>query len=423
MPSMPEASSHWCRADVGVRKITTASFATMPSDVWVAKSIDRAIDRRTLEGLCREQRTSRAPCEVASFNNNTQQFQKPKSKSQLAHSLRFQRVGAEFMNLRLFLVSIVLPICLGFGCGMEPADELAEVTKIIGGTPETDKEYDPVLMLLINERELCTSTLIAPRVVLTAKHCIVNTSPPAVFVGLGNSVRRNQRYASVIDIRTTADTTIVGEDIALLFLSQSGALQPRRYVEVPQVLAGESVTLVGFGQQRVGPAGTGDVGVKMMTRSTVVTESEKEFRTRGPDTCFGDSGGPVFLDDGRVAGVVSRGSTNCDGISVYTRVDAFTAMISQAIEDAEIMPMVNTAPAQPSVTPPVTVPPTSLHDDEAAQRMTAPESRGTLRGASLCSAGKQTQPSDAGLIFVVIGFGAVWRRRNKSEVSRNCLHH
>lgn len=49
------------------------------------------------------------------------------------------------------------------------------------------------------------------------------------------------------------------------------------------------------------------------------------------DTCTGDSGGPLVYRDnsGRwyVAGIVSFGNSNCDGLGVYTKVKAYFSWI------------------------------------------------------------------------------------------------
>jgi hypothetical protein len=80
----------------------------------------------------------------------------------------------------------------------------------------------------------------------------------------------------------------------------------------------------------------GEAGVKRRGESAIASLDASEFTTVGPLSCHGDSGGPAFLDDGRVFGVVSRGTAeSCSGgASIHTRTDAHRAFIESAIAGA-----------------------------------------------------------------------------------------
>lgn len=261
-----------------------------------------------------------------------------------------------YSYLSLILLRLGLLALLLSGCAESDGTELSSeeigyaTSDIIGGKAETRAAYDSVVFLVINNNELCTGSLISPRVVLTAKHCIVNATPATVVVGAGNAINAAKRYGTVTDIRTTSDTAIEGKDIAVVLLDKEGTLTTQKWAKNTVAYAGKTVGLVGFGQQQVGQSGTGTYGTKMSTTTTVLVDSNVEFAIAGPSTCFGDSGGPVFLD-GNVIGVVSRGQANCTGSSVMTRVSAFQDLINKAISDT------TTATQTPQPQPPTPVVP------------------------------------------------------------------
>ena len=63
-----------------------------------------------------------------------------------------------------------------FTCG-GPSDEVASQSgRLVGGTADTSgPQHDTVVVVRANLTR-CTGTLIAPLVVLTARHCLVNAS-------------------------------------------------------------------------------------------------------------------------------------------------------------------------------------------------------------------------------------------------------
>src|SRR5690606_32806846 len=79
---------------------------------------------------------------------------------------------------------------------------------------------------------------------------------------------------------------------------------------------GESVTLVGYGEDPDAESQRGSIGIKRKVTTTITQLSPEglEFFAGGGlrDSCEGDSGGPAFvqLSSGkwRLAGITSRGS-------------------------------------------------------------------------------------------------------------------
>ena len=232
---------------------------------------------------------------------------------------------------------------------------------------------------------VCSSTLIAPDVVMLAAHCL---DEDAFTYGMGsmeiNEVRWSRQadlsqldgtHAAApwpndsivaIDWETNRNFSLnemglgVSEnyDIALLFLETPVLDTPFAYIptveETDQIEEGTPVTVVGWGQQVATDAWEspeeGDYAIKQMGDSVVGLVGEFEFQV-GPDEddvrkCHGDSGGPTFIhidtdteETMRVIGVTSHSFDNSDCNEtggVDTRVMAYREWIeNQMVERCE----------------------------------------------------------------------------------------
>jgi hypothetical protein len=227
--------------------------------------------------------------------------------------------------------------------GPEALDE----TEIVKGVPSRGK--DPaVVALRIGDQALCTGSLIAKDVVLTARHCVAQASqsvecpaqgrqvyrdhdPASIEVLVGDRAEGQEAVARGLEIVAPSGATLCDADIALVILDRPIANVKPLGVAVTGIAVGDTVRSVGFG--RMGDSGP--AGFKLVRESVrVLGVTPAEF-TIGEATCQGDSGGPAIHEEsGEVVGVVSRGGPSCQGSdvhNVYTRVDSYAWLIDMAL--------------------------------------------------------------------------------------------
>jgi MYXO-CTERM domain-containing protein len=205
---------------------------------------------------------------------------------------------------------------------------------IVGGTPDPG---DPAVVYLDN----CTGTLISPRVILTAAHCVYGIDPSQLHVGIvGPSA--STRHLGVLDavVQPDYDSASSANDIAVAMLDEDVtdvAPVPLGHMPLGDDLAGQMIRVVGFGVATPGDGST--LGVKRSGFSVVraVLATAMVDDAQPASTCEGDSGGPALLTVGGVdyvVGVTSRGDAQCHSFGVKTRVDPFVDGFIQPYVDA-----------------------------------------------------------------------------------------
>jgi hypothetical protein len=206
---------------------------------------------------------------------------------------------------------------------------------------------DPAIMELLSFRgntgARCTATLITPRLLLAAAHCLVETPGFQRYIFPGND-DSNVTPQDTLAVKTVVHDTRYGSprqgnDFSIIVLETPLAIRPIPLNRAPLDGAqGKPVRYVGYGISIVGNLNSG--GIKRHHTAPLAMVS-RLLLTVGPNehiTCEGDSGGPLLLDDGKGGGESIIGVSSfvdapaCRRNSWYQRVDTQLAWIDEQIQ-------------------------------------------------------------------------------------------
>jgi MYXO-CTERM domain-containing protein len=216
------------------------------------------------------------------------------------------------------------------GCRDEASGVGSGERAIVDGTRETGEDE---VVFIFNERgAACTATVIAPRVALTAKHCVQGMSASGWRMMVGSGYTSFFDEYAVLETRTTPGTDIEDKDIAVMILDRpfEHGLARWEFTRWPGLVGGVRVTAVGFGLSD--PDDPRSSGFKNRREGYVSSLGYVEFTTLENNACSGDSGGPVLFEGVQV-GVMSRVAEGCVGLALMTRVSGFYDLIAEALRD------------------------------------------------------------------------------------------
>jgi MYXO-CTERM domain-containing protein len=220
--------------------------------------------------------------------------------------------------------------------------------RVTGGSQAPLGRWDDAVGVVFQNSYVgCTGTLVAPNVVITAGHCIGGIS----HVLVGSNDWNTDRGEMIRVSRQRAHNTA---DIGVLVLAEDSTYEPRIIAQGcvldDYLYDGAPVAVVGYGA--IDERGN-DYTSELREGYTVVTDSDCSATNRGcqpnispggeigaggdgVDACFGDSGGPLYLQSevgDYVVGVTSRGFYDvqfpCGEGGIWVRPDAFLDWIEE----------------------------------------------------------------------------------------------
>jgi hypothetical protein len=265
---------------------------------------------------------------------------------------------------RRLLVAAVLLVAMLLSMALPAA-------AITGGEPDGNRHPNVGLILFYTEegRFRCSATLMTPTVLLTAAHCtdgvvgsvlvtfdsVIAEQPPSPFPVAANpeagytdeeitaagylsgTAFTHPDYSGFTDLNNWNDVGVVVLDDPVTDIAPA-TLAPLNYLDqFAQPLLNQTIfELVGYGTEvrkpESGPQKPQPMSYPLIRRYTTapgqkltpqilqMNGNPNDVRGGG-GTCFGDSGGPAFLN-GYVVGVTSYGYTaNCRYLDGYQRVD------------------------------------------------------------------------------------------------------
>jgi secreted trypsin-like serine protease len=215
-----------------------------------------------------------------------------------------------------------------------------------------------------HELGLCTGTVVAPTLILTAGHCVENlrTGTPNAAAGFrvltegasGTQAEAQVSRVSGVLVYEGFRRKVDAGDAALLVLSTPTTAPAISLAssDAGALRAGSTATIAGFGDTFIGQQGA----TRALHRATTVVQGERWCERNAPPfypseeicaidapsyatgVCFGDSGGPLLSMDGDsgepveigiAVHVYGRCSTRHP--SVFTRVDRIVAWVDSWI--------------------------------------------------------------------------------------------
>ena len=242
-------------------------------------------------------------------------------------------------------------VCAALAAGCSGAAIDARSAAITMGSADTG---DPAVVAVVARRSgcteaanvLCSGTLVSSRVVVSSAHCLPD--PTALFeVYFGNDVANDPNGQFVVVAQALADAaydpTTHEHDLLLLALADEAPVAPIALPAQPldASAVGKSARIVGFGATMTGePPGS----TKLEGTMTVSEVDAVTFQTTvaPSNSCKGDSGGPVFVDDGTgnevFAGLTTSGDVDCSSFALNLSVAPLAAEIQAFIDQSASLP-------------------------------------------------------------------------------------
>jgi len=370
------------------------------------------------------------------------------------------------------------------GCSSDSEDAAQQEADVQGGSFDTNVAHNYAVGITNEKGGVCSGTLIAPNLVLTARHCVVppsedssvtcsdvfgdNVAPAALRVTTDPNLYRAKIAYAAREIIVPQNKAFCGNDIALLILTTSvpnrdaaPAIPVVQFKLTDRRLSG-TITALGYGITTPSASDSGQRRVRQNIPLLCIPGSKirdctgdlakfsddpAEFVTGGY-VCSGDSGSGAFDQEsfGKgtpfVLGALSRGPDSKDKClaGIYSRTDAHAALIVEAAKKAatygQYDPPAWTMPVAPEVindpSAEATCADVKCTSNGVAESTRAPSTSKTTITESGCSAspsrGAHESPTSLAAFGLALAASLVAARRRRSSprlalLARNVTAH
>jgi secreted trypsin-like serine protease len=259
---------------------------------------------------------------------------------------------------------------------------------VVGGAPATAGAWPSTVFvatwIATSGYDACTGSVIAPTIILTAAHCVVDETTHQVSpidriqVITGREDLNDKSTGQVLNVASvhvspSYDIDSGYSDAAYLVLSEPTTAPPIALAtdaDASLLKGGHDAQIAGWGNTHDGQTGETTVLNAAIVPLRSDTYCGGQFagfyyptamicsdvlHTHGVGPCFGDSGGPLVISDGTgqlvLAGITSRGNKNTckSSTAEYTRVSALDGWLSPLVTGAAEGPAPEAKPLEPLV--------------------------------------------------------------------------
>ncbi len=262
-------------------------------------------------------------------------------------------IGRFFSSCKLWAVSLIGGV-FAVACGSPlgaPLDESyidVQASEVVHGAVSRGHD-SAVVAVVVGENDACSGVLIAPDLVLTARHCISRTTgraecphdgpaiqaerdPGDLKILVGESLRDGVISAHGAAIVTELSTDLCDDDIAVIVLDRALASPKASSLSTGAVLSAQRVRTVRFEPVDAVSA----AGLKRVREHVSVSGAQRKHFTVAEERGGNGHGGGAALDEdtGAVLGVLSRGAPSAGGVAgtnIYSRVDAHPGLFTRAL--------------------------------------------------------------------------------------------